>query len=63
MFRALCAHHQEVKIVCTASGIITPIVGRPVLRLREQSSLNRAGRSGEKYLAEGIRNPDHLAHT
>jgi hypothetical protein len=23
MFRALCAHHQEVKIVYTASGIIT----------------------------------------
>jgi len=23
MFRALCAHHQEVKLVYTASGIIT----------------------------------------
>ena len=29
-FRALCAHHQEVKIVYTASGIITPVGGRPV---------------------------------
>jgi len=37
MFRAPCAHHQEVKIVYTASGIITPVVGRPVHRL---SSLN-----------------------
>ena len=25
MFRALCAHHQEVKIVLTASGIITTV--------------------------------------
>jgi len=25
MFRALCAHHQEVKLYYTASGIITPI--------------------------------------
>ena len=30
-----CGHHQEVKIVLTASGIITPIGGRPVQRLRE----------------------------
>jgi len=37
MFRALCAHHQEVKIVYTASGIITPVGGRPVHRLREDS--------------------------
>jgi len=29
MFRALCPHH-EVKIVYTASGIITPVGGRPV---------------------------------
>ena len=58
MFRALCAHHQEVKIVLysiwyrhtcrwpsgaqierglyyPASGIITPVGGRPVHRLRE----------------------------
>ena len=28
MFRALCAHHQEAKIVYTASGIITPVGGR-----------------------------------
>ena len=34
MFRALCAHHQEVKIVYTASGIITPVSDRPVHRLR-----------------------------
>jgi len=30
MFRALFAHHQEVKIHYTASGIITPIGGRLV---------------------------------
>jgi len=31
MFRALCAHHQEVKIVYyTASGIITAVDGRSV---------------------------------
>jgi len=42
MFRALCAHHQEVKIVYTVSGIITPVGGRPVHKLREESesSLN-----------------------
>ena len=38
------AHRQEAKIVYyTASGIITPIGGRPMHRLREdwiQSSLN-----------------------
>jgi len=34
MFRALCAHHQEVKIVYTASGIVTSVGGRPVHRLR-----------------------------
>jgi len=39
MFRALCAHHQEVKIVLyTASGIVTPVGGRPVHRLREDGS-------------------------
>jgi hypothetical protein len=32
MFRALCAHHQEVKLYYTASGIITPVGGRPVRR-------------------------------
>jgi len=43
MFRTLCAHHQEVKIVYTASGIITPVGGRPVQRLGEdsESSLNQ----------------------
>jgi hypothetical protein len=35
MFRALCAHHPEVKLYYTASGIITPVGGRPVHRLRE----------------------------
>jgi len=30
MFRALCAHHQEVKLYYTASGIITIVGGRPV---------------------------------
>jgi len=36
MFRGLCAHHhQEVKLYYTASGIITPVGGRPVHRLRE----------------------------
>jgi len=29
-FEHYCAHHQEVKIVYTASGIITPVGGRPV---------------------------------
>ena len=31
-----CAHRQEVKLYYTASGIITPIGGRPVHRLREE---------------------------
>jgi len=30
MFRALFAHHQESKLYYTASGIITPVGGRPV---------------------------------
>jgi len=38
MLRALCAHHQEVKLHYTASGIITPVGGRPVCRLREDFS-------------------------
>jgi len=37
MFRALCARHQEVKLYYTASGIITPVGGRPVHGLREDS--------------------------
>ena len=40
MFRALCAHHQEVKLYCTASGIITPVGGRPVHRLREEQPVH-----------------------
>jgi hypothetical protein len=35
MFRALCAHHQEVKLYYTASGIITPVGGRMVHTLGE----------------------------
>ena len=31
MFRALCAHHQEVKIYYTESGIITPVGGRVMI--------------------------------
>jgi len=39
MFRALCAHHQEVKkFYYTTSGIITTVGGRPVHRLREDCS-------------------------
>ena len=42
MFRALCAHHQEVNLYeyYTASGIIIPVGGRPMHKLREDSSLN-----------------------
>ena len=47
MFRALCAHHQEVKIVQyhTASSIITSVGGRPVHRLREDVHRLREGPS------------------
>ena len=38
MFQALCANHQEVKIVYTSSGIVTPVGGCPVHRLREDFS-------------------------
>jgi len=43
MFQALCAHHQEVKIVqyYTASGIFTPVGGRPV-----HNSLSTCARDG-----------------
>jgi len=37
MFRALCAHRQVVKLYYTASGIITPVGGRPVHRWRDDS--------------------------
>jgi hypothetical protein len=40
MIRALCAHHQEVKMYYTASGVITPVGGRPVHRLRDDSVCN-----------------------
>jgi len=39
MFRALCAHHQEVKIVLCTIWYHHTVGGRPVRRLRE-SSLN-----------------------
>jgi len=45
MFRALCAHHQEVKLYYTASGVVTPVGGRPVHRLREDSLSLRTGLS------------------
>ena len=37
MFRALYAHHQEVKLYYKACCIITPVGGRPMHRLREDS--------------------------
>ena len=40
MFRALCAHHQVVKLYYTASGIVTPVGGRPVRKLREGGQHN-----------------------
>jgi len=30
MFRALCAHHQEVNLYYTASGIVIHVGSRPV---------------------------------
>jgi len=44
MFRAHCAHQQEVKLYYTASAIITPVGGRPVRGLREESLNLRTGR-------------------
>ena len=41
MFRALCAHRQEVKLYYTASGIIIPVGGRPV-----HSPLSTCARDG-----------------
>jgi len=41
MFRALCAHHQEIKFVLYGTGIITPVGGRPVHRLREDLCTGR----------------------
>ena len=35
MFRALCAHHQEVKIVLYSIWYHHTVGGRPVHRLRE----------------------------
>jgi len=35
MFRVLCAHHQGSKLYDTASGIITPVGGRPMHGSRE----------------------------
>ena len=39
MFRALCVIIRRSKLYYTASGIITPVGGRPVHRLREDSLL------------------------
>jgi len=50
MFRALCAHHQEVKLYYTAFGIITPVGGRPVCRLREDWSSLNLRRSSQRSL-------------
>jgi len=44
MFRALCANHHKVKLYYTAFGIVTPVGGRPVHRLRESSLKLRIGR-------------------
>jgi len=42
MFRALCAHRQEVKIVLYSTyGVVTPVGGRPVHRLREDWCMGR----------------------
>jgi len=41
MFRALCAHHQGSKLYYTASGIATPVGGRPMHRLRADSVILR----------------------
>jgi len=40
MFRALCAHHQEVKLYYTASGIITlkKVSGLKLLKYSDTSS-------------------------
>ena len=40
MFRALCAHHQEVKNVLNSIWYHHTLGGRPVHWLREESSLN-----------------------
>ena len=37
IFRAQCAHRQGSKLYYTASGIITPVDGRSVHRLRADS--------------------------
>ena len=36
-FEHCCAHHQGSKLYYTEFGIITPVGGRPVHRLREDS--------------------------
>ena len=41
MFRALCAHHRGSKFYYTASGIITPVGGHPVDRLKEDCITGR----------------------
>ena len=44
MFRALRAHHQEVKLYYAASGIVKPVGGRPVHTLGEDSLNLHTGR-------------------
>jgi len=39
MLRALCAHHQEVKLYYTASGIVTPVGGCPMRTGRPPTSV------------------------
>ena len=40
MFRALCTHHQEVKIVLYSIYITILVGGRPVHRLSERGPVN-----------------------
>ena len=54
MFRVLCAHHQEVKFVYTASGIITPVNGRPVHRFREESLNLCTGRPSTGVMIQDV---------
>jgi len=44
MFRTLCAHHQEVKIVLYSIWYHHTVGGRPVHRLKEYSLNLRTGR-------------------
>jgi len=46
MFRALCAHHQGVKIVLYSIWYRHTVGGHPVHRLREKSPLSTRARDG-----------------